>query len=94
MTRERAVVRHLENCLQDLIQDQTGEIAIDHLVSLTNDVDEGVELAGEYQWNCDEALPAEEDDGIKVAEIFCGVGVAHIESHPEVVAMFGVEQLE
>ena len=48
----------------------------------------------EHERTWDEALPAVEYDGLHVAEVRAGVGVADIDSNPEVYRLFAVDQVE
>ena len=61
-------------------------MSIEGDVSLANGVDERAQFFFEDHGTCDDALPTGEDEGIQVSEILCGVGVTHIDRHPEVDA--------
>ena len=80
--------------LPDLVQHQTGEIAIECGVSLSKGVDERVHLADEHNGTCDDALPTPEDVLLHVDEVLCGVGLAQIDSDPEVDCLFVIQELE
>ena len=92
--RELDVLHQMVISFQDLGLYQTGEISVECDVSLTSGVDEGVYLFVEQHRTLEDALPAVEDDCIQVTEILVGVEVVHIDSHPEVDAMFFVENGE
>ena len=63
-------------------------------MSLSNGVDESVKLFVEHHRTCDDALPTVEDDGIQVTKILGWVGVAHLDRHREVDAVFVVNHVE
>ena len=67
---------------------------VEHGVSLSKGVDEGIQVSIKHQRTCHDALPALDDDRIQVADILCAVGVAHIVSHLEVDRLFAVEEVE
>ena len=92
--RERDVRSHLEICLHDIIDHQPGQIAIECVVSFSYDVDEGVHFSFDNQWTCYDVLSTAENDRLGVAEILCWLGVAHMNRHPEVDAIFVVEHFE
>ena len=92
--RESDVLDHLEISVQDLVQHQTREIAVEADVSFTNGLDQRVNLFVQNHGTCDDALPTVEDDRVNFTEIFCGVGVTHIHRHPEVDAVFAVDDVE
>ena len=92
--RQRYVFHHLDVGLHDLLQDQAREISVESDMSLTNGLDQRVKLFVQQHGTCDDALPAVEDDRVHVAEILCGVGLAHIDRHPEVDAVFVVDHVE
>ena len=92
--RERNLLDHLQICLQDLVQHQPREIAVEGDVSFTKGVDLRDQLTVQHQGTCDDALHSVENDGIQVAQIFCVVGVTQIDRHPEVDAVFVVNHVE
>ena len=93
-TCEREVFDYLEICLQDLMQHQPREISIEADVSLTNCVDERVQLFVQHHGTCDDPLSAVEADRVLIVMILCEVGVRHIDRHPEVDAVFVVHHVE
>ena len=73
-TRERDVLRHLEICLQDLIQYLAREIAVEQDVPISNDVDEAIQLTVMHNGTLDDSLPTVQEDRIQVAKLLFGWG--------------------
>ena len=92
-TSEMNIFQHLEISLDDVIQDHTGQIAVEPDMSNSNDIDEGLELTGEHHWTCDNPRPTFEDGRVRLVEIIVWMREAHIVSHPKVDTMFAVEHV-
>ena len=69
---ERDIFHHLEIRLDDVIEDQTGEISFEGDMPIANHIDEGLELAGEHHRTCHDLLPTVENDRSRVVEILGG----------------------
>lgn len=69
-TGERDIHHTLEITLDDLVQDQTADIAVETDMSISKDINEGLELAGENDGQCDDRLPPVEHDRLPVVTLW------------------------
>ena len=88
------ILHQLDAILQDQIQQQTAGISVECDVAFTNGCYEVVLLAVEHQGNWDDAHFAVELDRIHFTEILGALGLAKIDSHPQVDTICVVEQVE
>ena len=80
----RDIIHNLDVSLNDVVHDQAGEIEVEPHMSISKNIDEGLDLAGDHNRTCGDPLPTVENDRLHLVDIIGWMGLVHIDGLPEV----------